>query len=154
MPAGISRSTAPGSGHPDPTGERRFRIQLGSDPIGDFSECTGLSVEYEVFEIQEGGQNGFVHKRRGRAKYPNLVLKRGITHEDVLMRWFKECQEKTARREITLALIGPDAKPVRQWGLTRAFPVKWQGPNFNAGSSSVATETLEIVHEGFQAAGA
>lgn len=149
-----SRSTAPGSSQPDPVGERRFRVQIGSDTIGEFSECSGLSVEYEVFEIQEGGLHGFVHKRRGRAKHPNLVLKRGITHEEALLKWFSECQEKTERKDLTLSLMGPDARPVRQWGMARAFPIKWVGPNFNAGSSNVATETLEIVHEGFTPAGA
>jgi len=37
---------------------------------------------------------------------------------------------------------------VRSWVLDGAFPVKWQGPNLNAGSNSVATETLEIAHRG------
>jgi phage tail-like protein len=38
--------------------------------------------------------------------------------------------------------------------MARAFPIKWQGPSFNAGSSTIATEALEIVHEGFTPAGA
>jgi phage tail-like protein len=32
--------------------------------------------------------------------------------------------------------------------LTNAFPIKWTGPNLNAGSNQIATESLEIVHEG------
>jgi phage tail-like protein len=145
-----NRSTAPGSSHPDPTGERRFRVEIGGVTIGEFAECTGLSVEYEVFEYQEGGENRFVHKLRGRAKHPNLVLKRGVTHEDALLKWFQDCQDKTARKEGLIALMGPDAKPVRAWAFAGAFPVKWQGPTMNAGSSNIATETLEIVHQGFQ----
>jgi phage tail-like protein len=148
------RSTAPGSNNPDPVGELRFLIDVGqidgvSRPIGAFAECSGLQVEYEVLDYPEGGENGFTHKLRGRAKYPNLVLKRGITHEDGLLRWFAQCQEATKRHDVQVQLIGPDGKPVRKWGFRGAFPVKWQGPALNAKSTNVATETLEIAHQGF-----
>ena len=43
-----------------------------------------------------------------------------------------------------------EVKPVRASAFAGAFPVKWQGPTMNAGSSNIATETLEIVHQGFQ----
>lgn len=143
------RATARGSSHPDPVGEMRFVVSLDGLSIGQFAECTGLQIEVEVMEYQEGGENRFAHKLRGRLKYPNLVLKRGITHEDALLRWLLDCQEQTVRRDGFVALHGPDGKPVRGWKLKEAFPVKWQGPALNAGSTSVATETLEIAHHGF-----
>jgi len=147
-------SRAPSNGrNPDPTGELRFTVTFpdisGSIKLGVFAECSGLQVEYEVYEWTEGGQNGFVHKLRGRAKYPNLVLKRGITHEDAMLRWFFLCSNKTARHEIALSLIGPDLTPVRTWAFQGAYPVKWSGPKLDAHSTSPATETLEIVHQGF-----
>ena len=46
--------------------------------------------------------------------------------------------------------MGPDGKEVRSWSFIDAFPIKWTGPNLNAGSNQVATETLEIVHAGLQ----
>jgi phage tail-like protein len=147
-----SRNPAAGS-TPDPAVGIHFHVKIGSESIGMFSECSGLSVEYDVFSWEEGGLNDFVHKLRGRAKYPNLVLKRGVTHEDALMKWFFECRERTKRLELTLILIGPDRKPVRTWSFANAYPAKWTGPTFNAGSNAVATETLEIVHEGFAPAG-
>jgi phage tail-like protein len=39
---------------------------------------------------------------------------------------------------------------VRTWSFADAFPIKWAGPNLNASSNQVATETLEIVHGGLQ----
>ena len=68
----------------DPAVGLRFQVKIGDEPIGWFAECSGLGVEYEVTEWPEGGENRFVHKFRGRAKHPNLVLKRGITHENAL----------------------------------------------------------------------
>jgi phage tail-like protein len=139
----------------DSVGELRFLITVGpSEPglIGRFAECSGLSVEYEVMEYREGGNNDYVHKLRGPAKYPNLVLKRGITKEDALMKWFRDCQNKSERKQVTVMLLGPGGKTsnVRKWAFDGAYPVKWTGPTLNAGSNNVATETLEIVHLGFK----
>jgi phage tail-like protein len=145
------RSTAAGSGSslPDPVGELRFQVQIGDAVIGQFAECSGLSVEYDIFEYAEGGESRFVHKFRGGLKYPNLVLKRGVTFEDAFLTWFLDQQkDRDKRGTVTLSLFGDDGKQVRTWSFASAFPVKWQGPTFNAGSTGVATETLEIAHQG------
>ena len=153
-PQPASRSSAAGdqAPAPDPVGELRFQVQIGGVVIGEFAECTGLSMEYEIFEYQEGGQLGFVHKFRGGLKYPNLVLKRGVTYEDALLKWFLDRTSSAAAREqrgdVTLNLLGDDGKQVRSWSFYAAFPVKWSGPSFNAKSTSVAMETLEIAHMG------
>ncbi len=49
-------------------------------PLGDgaFQECSGLEVEMDVQEYQEGGRNDGVIRRVGRAKYSPVVLKRGM----------------------------------------------------------------------------
>lgn len=143
-----TRGTAPPSKTPDPVGELRFKINLDDVEIGRFSECSGLSVEWDVQTYAEGGENRFEHKLRGRLKYPNLVLKRGITHEEALLKWFFQSQDREKRGSITLTLLGPDTKKIRSFAFAGAFPVKWTGPNFNAGSTSIAIETLEIAHQG------
>jgi phage tail-like protein len=151
-PVTSSRRTATGNSKPnvaDPVGELRFRVTLDDDTdIGYFSECSGLSIEYDVMEYQEGGENRFTHKLRGHIKYPNLVLKRGVTYEQNLLKWFFQTTEWDKRGGITLTLLGPDGKPVRTWGFASAVPVKWQGPNFSASSNNAAVETLEIAHLG------
>lgn len=133
----------------DPLTALRFRVTKGSDLLGFFQECGGIQVEYETLEWAEGGQNSFVHKLRGRAKYANITLKKGITNEKSLIQWFRDCSNKTARRDITVELMSHDAKAVRKFSFTNAYPVKWTGPNLNAGQNNVAIESLEIAHEGF-----
>jgi phage tail-like protein len=152
----LNRATA-GSGpvaslpnRPDPVGELRFTVQLPGVDIGRFRECTGLAAEIEVKDYNEGGVNDRVHKLPTRMKYPNLVLKRGVTYEDALLKWLWKTQHEAQRIAVTVSLMGPNGKPVRQWAFADAFPIKWQGPNLNAGSNQVATETLEIVHAGLQ----
>jgi len=143
-----NRATAPPSTTPDPVGELRFKVTVDDVEIGRFTECTGLSMEWDVQSYPEGGENRFEHKLRGRVKYPNLVLKRGVTHEDALLRWFFQSQHREQRGSITVALLGPDGKTVRSFSFAAALPVKWTGPNFNAGSNNIAVESLELAHEG------
>ena len=134
---------------PDPVGELRFQVLLDDAVIGAFAECSGLSVEYDIFEYQEGGEMRYVHKFRGILKYPNLVLKRGVTYEDALLKWFYDQDtDRDDRGNVTLNLLGDDGEQVRTWSFAEAFPVKWSGPSFSAKSTNVATETLEIAHHG------
>ena len=145
------RAVTKGSPQTDPVAELRFKVELQPAlTIGRFSECTGLSVEVETKEYMEGGANDFVHKLPTRVKYPNIVLKRGITHEEALLQWFMESRYTPTRRDMTISLLGPGTKLVRSWVFMNAYPVKWTGPNLNANSNSVAVEQLEIVHNGLR----
>lgn len=145
--APTARIPATGS-TPDPVGELRFKVEIPSLTIGMFTECSGLAVEFELMEYHEGGENGFSHKLRSRVRYPNLVLTRGVTHEDALLKWFFTVQEAAQRPAVTVSLLAPDTKNVRSWAFAGGFPVRWTGPNLNAGSNHAAVETLEIAHHG------
>jgi phage tail-like protein len=150
MPGSTARSPAPGSARPDPVGELRFRVGLPGIDVGHFQECSGLTAEIEVKEYAEGGNNAHVHKLPTRVKYPNLVLKRGVTHEDALLRWFLQTRTKARQVELSVALVEPGGEVVRTWAFAGAYPVKWTGPGLNAGSSAIATEALEVVHQGLR----
>jgi len=142
-----SAKASPGK-PPDPVGELRFRVEVHGHEIGAFSECSGLSAEWEVMEYQEGGEYRYVHKLRTRLKYPNLVLKRGVTYEEELLKWLLGQSDPKSRGAVKVTLFGDDGQEVRSWAFAGAFPVKWQGPSLNARSTNVATETLEIAHQG------
>jgi phage tail-like protein len=143
-----------GSKTTDPVGELRFQVKLPipGSTIGRFQECTGLAADLEVKEYAEGGVNDFMHKLPTRVKWPNLVLKRGVTHEKALLAWFWATRTAglpaNVLDEVTIQLMGPGSQLVRTWTFWGAFPVKWTGPNLNAGSNSIATEQLEIAHKG------
>jgi phage tail-like protein len=129
-----------------------FKVDIGTvdgKTVGTFRECSGLEVEWEVHEYAEGGENRFVHKLRGRAKHPNLVLKRGVTRETALLDWFLSCQDRTQRHDLIVSLCDNTGTVVRSWSFAGAWPVKWHGPTLNAGGGGLATESLEIAHDGF-----
>ncbi len=118
------------------------------DTIGFFSHCSGLELACDVYEYQEGGNNDFVHQLPGRLRYPNLVLSRGLTEEDALLRWFAATQTQAQRKEMTLTLVRDSVQ--RTWTFADAFPVKWTGPQLDSNDAGVATETLEIAHSGLK----
>jgi phage tail-like protein len=136
-----------------------FLFEVDGQAIGRFMEVSGLEVEVAVESIEEGGENGFVHRLPGRMSWPNITLKRGVTQSDNLLTWltkssgeqFASSGNTLARSSAAITLLAKDGKRLRAWEFVDAFPVKWSGPQFAASSSDAATETLEIAHHGFKA---
>jgi phage tail-like protein len=125
-----------------------YKVEIQDAVVGLFSECTGLTVEYEVLEYAAGGDD-FVHQLRGRKKYTNLVLKRGVTNDKALATWFGQTKKRDDRGAVTVSLLTPKSTNVRRWSFARAHPIRWVGPTLNSTNAGVAAETLEIAHEGF-----
>ena len=136
-----------------------FLFEVDGVEIGWFMEVSGLEVSVETEDVQEGGQNSFVHRLPGRMTWPNLRLKRGVTKNDTLLTWlnkssgeqFAAAGNKLARSSAALTLLGPGGERLRAWEFDGAFPVKWTGPTFAVESSEAAVEELEITHHGFRA---
>jgi phage tail-like protein len=54
-----------------------------------------------------------------------------------------------ARRQVNVVMYNIRGIPTMIWSFLDAYPVKWVGPTFTAGDSSVAFEELHFVHHGF-----
>jgi phage tail-like protein len=120
-------------------------------PIGGFTECSGLEATMQVEDYIEGGQNQYIHKFPTRITYANIVLKRGVTFSQELWNWHMDYfKGKGKRRDGVIVLRDEAGNPTRVWSFQRGLPMKWVGPTLNAMQSSVAIETLEIVHEGWR----
>jgi phage tail-like protein len=136
-----------------------FIVEVDGVELGRFHEVSGLQIDVEVEQYTEGGENGFVHKLPGRMTWPNLVLKRGITKEDVFMSWLQDSvgdgmaqrSGKSKRTTAAVTLVGPDGTRLRSWNVVDAMPVRWTGPTFASEATSGADEELEIAHHGFRA---
>ena len=129
-----------------------FTVDIGvGDELG-FSEVEGLSGEIEVIEYREGADKvNTARKLPGLAKYPNVMLKRGITGRTDLFEWWKSVRDgQVQRRNVTITLLDEQRQPVLRWLLRNAWPVKLEGPTLNATGNEVAIETLELAHEGLE----
>jgi len=143
----------------------RFRVTLtatgGGAELADgaFQECTGLDVEMDVSEIQEGGRNNAVIQRAGRAKFTRLTLKRGMLHPSDgtvasdLWGWLQDVVDGVRpirRYDGTVLVLGVGERPVATWSFARGLPAKIVGPQLNARTGEVAVEELQIAHEGLR----
>lgn len=116
------------------------------DTIGHFSRCSGLEMSFEMFEYGEGGNNDYMHKLPGRMHFPNLILERGLTKEDALLKWFAQTKKKAELKQIILTV--KTGSNERTFTFGDAFPVRWTGPSFDANAPGIGTESLEIAHSG------
>ena len=89
----------------DPFLNYRFGVEIEGLIVGGFSEASGLQVEVETEDYQEGGVNDYTHKLPKTLKHPNLVLKRRITDTDALWKWRSAVGKPKAKIE---RKTGPD----------------------------------------------
>jgi phage tail-like protein len=116
-----------------------------------FQSVSGLSVELETEQIPEGGENRFTHKLPVRAKFPNLVLKRGLLVNSELIKWCRDAVDDYNIRpaDLTISLLNQEHEPLITWNVVHAWPVKWAMTDFNAEESKIAVETIELVYNYF-----
>ena len=129
----------------DPYLAFRFEVSIDDMAHAGFSECTGLSLETEFEDYQEGGANQFVHKFPTRTRQSNLTLKRGIVDRE-LWDWYYGLTQGAVRTRNVDVIVRDEAgaAAVMRWCCKDALPVKWQGSDLNATQSNVAVETLEL----------
>lgn len=127
-----------------------FEVRIDGVDIGTFSACEGLNAEYEIEEIKEGGNNGFVHRLPGRLKYQNIKLTRGIDSDSgKLAGWFAGLQDGADMCTASITALDGQRRKLASWSLRGVWPVKYTGPQLNATTNGVANEVLELVHHGF-----
>lgn len=129
----------------------RFYVEIGGMAQAVFTGVSGLQLEMEVMEYQEGGVNNIVHRLPGRTKSSNLTLKRGMTGSNEFFKWYAELAKGNfTAKNISVVMYDVTGNKLAQWNLNNAYPVKWIGPQFNAHDAAVAVETLELAHEGLE----
>jgi phage tail-like protein len=116
-----------------------------------FQAVSGLSVEYDMEEFKEGGENRFTHKLPVRTKYADLVLKRGMLVDSDVTKWclaaFRDREFKPA--DLSIILMNEKGEPLRTWNVTHAIPKKWNVTDLNANDNAIVIETLELIYQYF-----
>lgn len=135
--------------------------------FGGFAEVNGLTAENEVEEYREGGWNFAPRRFTKTGKYPNLVLKRGITFMPELWDWHYQAMlgsSKPLRKNAIIILNDSaggvldtptglnlpilDTTPAAVWFVSNGLPQKLEASQFKATGNEIAIESLEIAHEG------
>lgn len=132
-----------------PYGKFRYRVEIDGLDAGGFSEVTGFDASIDVMEYREGDMVQTPYKIPGLKKYGNITLKKGLTDSLVMYEWLiTGVDGPVDRKTITITSLDEAEQPVASWQVINAWPIKYTAPDFNATSSEVAIETVEIAHEG------
>jgi phage tail-like protein len=137
----------------DPFRGFNFLVEIDGITQAGFQEVGGLDASTDPVDYREGSDPNHVRKLTGLNKFSPITLKRGITTSDELWRWRKTVIDgKTERKNGSIVLLDETGAEKLRWNFVNAWPSKWTGPAFNATSTAVAVETLEITHEEVQKA--
>jgi phage tail-like protein len=131
---------------------------MDKDEEHRFQDVSGLSFEIETEAFTEGGENRFAYKLPKRAKYPNLVLKRGLLTGSAVLDWINSAMNtfftvvvydfKPA--DIMITLLDEAGEPLAIWNVVQAYPVKWSMSDLNANQNTVVVETIELAYQYFK----
>lgn len=91
-------------------------------------------------------------------RFTHVIVKLVATNDVDLYQWYEKCNKndaggsswRTNRKASSITAYGQDGSMQARWEIVNSYPCKYGGPDFGAGQSSMATETLELVHEGIK----
>lgn len=147
----------------DPYKKFRFRVELDGITQAGFTECSFADTTTDPIEYREGNELPRFRKLSGLTKYGNITLKWGITDPSMeFYNWMQSVIDTGAgdgnpdtsaagnRKNISIILIDEAGNDKARWNIERAWPTKYDPPDFDAKGNEVAVESVEIVHEGFK----
>lgn len=133
----------------DPYRKFRFRMEIDGIQQAGFHEVSGFDASIDVIEYREGDEPTTPRKLPGLTKYGNITLKWGVTDSMDMYKWIEDAiTGKIERKTATIISVDESGDDVATWQVIESWPTKYHAPDFNATSSEVAIETLELAHEG------
>jgi phage tail-like protein len=85
------------------------------------------------------------------AKYPDLILKRGLLTSSVVRSWVDDALQNLSIDPITVwvTLLNEEHEPLKTFTVENAWPKKWEVSSFNAESSDIVVESMELAYSYF-----
>lgn len=128
-------------------------LQLTNPLCGaSFAECDGLEMTMEPKVVKEGGNNISHIHLVGPVTYANLTLKRGMTQNLDLWKWFAGAsrgQYRGSRATGTVLMNDASGNPALRFTLLKCLPVKIKAAALNGKDGLIALEEMQIAYESF-----
>ena len=126
----------------------KFKIEIEGVTQGAFAAMDGIESTTEVVHYADA-DDIIEHKRPGRTRYSNIVLKRGFVNTDELWQWYKNVADgKIERKSGSIILAGDDGSEIMRYNFFEAWPCRWKSFKLNASSKTKSIiEELEIAVE-------
>jgi len=119
-----------------------YRVTIDGTSMS-FSEVSGLNREYQTVTYRHGlsyWEGEEITKFRYDT-YVSITMKRGtVRGVTFLYDWL----EKKAKSAMDVSLCDETGTPVLGWHIAKAIAVKLEAPTFDAKSTDVSIETLEV----------
>lgn len=136
----------------DYVGAYNFSVEISGVNAGRFKSVTGLSAELEVLEFQDG-DDLFLRKRPGRAKFGDVTLTKGYIVTRDLQDWWRAARDgQYDRRDISIILADNAGNEVRRWNLFGCWPRKWETSPLTGNQDLMLEESITLVIEDMQIA--
>ncbi len=131
----------------------RFDVTIddGQYNLKSFSKAAGLEVSWDVVEYRAGDHRNDRWFFPGLTKYPTIKLERAATTDgtEAVKKWLNSNSFAHKQQSGSIVLRDAHLTEVSKWDLRQVIPVKWSVSGFEATSTKVALETLELAHVGF-----
>ena len=128
--------------------------QGDSKPLCDaaFAECDGLDMTMDVQTIRSGGANDRAWRVPAVINYTNLTLKRGMTSNLELWKWFRRTIDNPyLRADVDVVMLADDGKAeLARFRLSRCIPIKLKAPALNAKEGAIAIEEFQLAYDKFE----
>lgn len=135
----------------------RFLVEVKVDGVADqvcgatFSEVDGLEMTMEPKTIREGGNNTVMVHLLGPVSYGQLTLKRGMTRNFDLWKWFARVNSpgyRGLRSRLEIVLVSSDGTTEdARFVAEGCVPTKLKAPALNAREGQIAIEEMQIIYQ-------
>lgn len=145
----------------DPYKSFRFEVEISGNMVfakAGFQKVSGLKMNTDVIEYREGGDNITVTKTPGLVKFDPITLERGMSEDTDMWDWASKIfhMDETSHTQKFRANVKIKLKDCRTgdvvkiWEIPNAWISRYETGEFDATSSNVMIETMELQHEGFK----
>jgi phage tail-like protein len=132
----------------DPYKAFRFKVEIQGIQQAAFMECSSIGSHLEVVEYREGADPINVRKLPGKASYPDITLKWGMTDNQDLYKWhLAAVKGNLTRQSGSVVQLDDTGNETTRWNFFNAWPSKWDGPAYNAKGNDLAINTLTLTCE-------
>lgn len=132
-----------------------FLVEISVEGIDEpvcqaaFSECDGLEMSMQPKTFQQGGANTEQVHLAGPVTYAQLTLKRGMSLDFGLWRWFNKMMQpdqRSLRGQATVVMLDANRQEQLTFKLKDCLPVKLRAPALNAEEGGIAIEEMQLVY--------
>lgn len=114
-----------------------------------FHKINGLTRELSVTSYSEGGENIRNNFLANKIQHGSLTLERGVMTVTPLTGVFESIMRggELIYADVIIILLGEKGLPVASWTLSNALPVSWSTGEFDAMTSKVLINRMELRYQ-------